>query len=170
MYDLILKISTRIYRYTYSILLQYSITLSIMTISYQIGNRKIIIAILAIVVFIFAIKLYQTYLFQTYNNHIETFESNLLKLKSQHKNNERFDNVSKKHNGVKIKRKITFDDLIKETEDIDPSKYTITNLKKSFFGYVNSFNKEKFKNTTGTTTEALEKFDYFKEKFFEIFK
>ena len=134
-----------------------------MTITYQ----KCIIAILAIVIVIFAIKLYKTY-----NNHIETFESNLIKLKYKSKNNERFDNVSTsgKNNKTKIKRKLTFDDLVKETEDIDPSKYTITNLKKSFFGYVNSFSKDKFKNTTGTTTEALEKFDYFKEKFFEIFK
>ena len=52
---------------------------------------------------------------------------------------------------------------------MDVEKYSISNIKKNFFDYVNSFKKDKFKNTSGTTTEALEKFDYFKEKFYEIF-
>lgn len=144
-----------------------------MTITYQ----KFIVAILAVVIFIFAIKLYKTYkndmleYTNVYDN-VESFESNLTKLKSGKNTGSRFENVSsnsRKRNSAKVKRKLTFDDLVKETEDIDPSKYSITNLKQNFFGYVNSFSKEKFKNTTGTTTEALEKFDYFKEKFFEIF-
>ena len=149
--------------------------------------KKFIIGILAIVIFAFIIKLYQTYQhnnntnLDTYDN-IEHFESILNKLKKTSNNNnagERFENVpnsissSKTHKNkgkIKLKSKLTFDDLVKETEDIDPSKYTISSMKNGFFTYVNSFKKEKFKNTTGTTTEALEKFDYFKEKFFEIFK
>jgi hypothetical protein len=65
--------------------------------------------------------------------------------------------------------KLSFDDIIKEAEDIDPGKYTVNSLKSSFFDYLESFQKAKFKNVTGTTDEALEKFGFFKDKFFEIF-
>ena len=136
--------------------------------------KKFIIGILAIVIIAFIIKLFQN---TDNTDNIEHFQSILKKLKTTSNNSERFDNVninvsSSKENKrkSKIKSKLTFDDLVKETEDIDPSKYTISSLKNSLFSYVNSFKKEKFKNTTGTTTEALEKFDYFKEKFYEIFK
>jgi len=143
--------------------------------------KKFIIGILAIVVIVFIIKLFQntdnTNTDNTNTENIEHFQSILKKLKTTSNNSERFDNVnvnvsSSKDNKrkLKIKSKLTFDDLVRETEDIDPSKYTISSLKNGLFSYVNSFKKEKFKNTTGTTTEALEKFDYFKEKFFEIFK
>lgn len=136
--------------------------------------KKFIIGILAIVIIAFIIKLFQN---TDNTDNIEHFQSILKKLKTTSNNSERFDNVninvsSSKENKrkSKIKSKLTFDDLVKETEDIDPSKYTISSLKNGLFSYVNSFKKEKFKNTTGTTTEALEKFDYFKEKFYEIFK
>ena len=139
--------------------------------------KKFIIGILAIVIIAFIIKLFQNTDNTDYTDNIEHFQSILKKLKTTSNNSERFDNVnvnvsSSKENKrkSKIKSKLTFDDLVKETEDIDPSKYTISSLKNSLFSYVNSFKKEKFKNTTGTTTEALEKFDYFKEKFYEIFK
>jgi hypothetical protein len=133
--------------------------------------KKFIINTLVIIFFAILIKLIHI---NYSNDNIENFESVLNKLKTS-KNKilgERFENVSnsKNKNKAKLKTKLTFDDLVKETETIDPSKYTISSLKKSFFTYVNSFKKEKFKNTTGTTTEALEKFDYFKEKFFEIFQ
>ncbi len=89
-------------------------------------------------------------------------------MKSNNKKN--YDSGSfQRTNNVKLKKKASFEDLIKETEDMDVDKFSVSNIKKNIFGYIDSFRKEKFKNTTGTTTEALEKFGYFKEKFFEIF-
>jgi len=139
-----------------------------MHITYQ----KFIIGILVIIIIIFAIKLYKTARENNVENtnQIENFESVLNKLKSK----ENFNDTSifkKQGNKTKLKKsKITFEDLIKDAEDIDPEKYTVSNIKNSFFKYVNSFNKEKFKNVSGTTTESLDKFSYFKNKFFEIFK
>jgi len=139
-----------------------------MHITYQ----KFIIGILVIIIIIFAIKLYKTARENNVENtnQIENFESVLNKLKSK----ENFNDTSifkKQGNKTKLKKsKITFEDLIKDEEDIDPEKYTVSNIKNSFFKYVNSFNKEKFKNVSGTTTESLDKFSYFKNKFFEIFK
>jgi hypothetical protein len=149
-----------------------------MHITYQ----KFIIGILAIIIIIFAIKLYKTYrennkkynkeYNKEYNtDYIENFESVLNKLKSKSKEN--FNNTSnfkKQGNKAKLKKKVTFEDLLKDTEDIDPGKYTVSEIKNNFFKYVNSFNTSKFTNVTGTTTESLDKFSYFKDKFFEIFK
>lgn len=70
----------------------------------------------------------------------------------------------------KSKSKLSFDDIVKEAEDMDPGRYTVDSLKNGFFKYIESFQKAKFQNVTGTTDEALEKFGFFKEKFFEIFK
>ena len=137
-----------------------------MHITYQ----KFIIGILVIIIIIFVIKLYKTARENT--NQIENFESVLNKLKSKSKENFNDTSIFKKQGGkTKLKKsKVTFEDLIKDAEDIDPEKYTVSNIKNSFFKYVNSFNKEKFKNVSGTTTESLDKFSYFKNKFFEIFK
>jgi len=137
-----------------------------MHITYQ----KFIIGILVIIIIIFAIKIYKTVRENT--NQIENFESVLNKLKSKSKENFNDTSIFKKQGGkTKLKKsKVTFEDLIKDAEDIDPEKYTVSNIKNSFFKYVNSFNKEKFKNVSGTTTESLDKFSYFKNKFFEIFK
>ena len=141
-----------------------------MHITYQ----KFIIGILVIIIIIFAIKLYKTTIENNVENknQIENFESVLNKLKSKSKENFNDTSIFKKQGGkTKLKKsKVTFEDLIKDAEDIDPEKYTVSNIKNSFFKYVNSFNKEKFKNVSGTTTESLDKFSYFKNKFFEIFK
>jgi hypothetical protein len=141
-----------------------------MHITYQ----KFIIGILVIIIIIFAIKLYKTTRENNVKNtnQIENFESVLNKLKSKSKENFNDTSIFKKQgNKTKLKKsKVTFEDLIKDAEDIDPEKYTVSNIKNSFFKYVNSFNKEKFKNVSGTTTESLDKFSYFKNKFFEIFK
>jgi len=141
-----------------------------MHITYQ----KFIIGILVIIIIIFAIKLYKTTRENNLENtnQIENFESVLNKLKSKSKENFNDTSIFKKQgNKTKLKKsKVTFEDLIKDAEDIDPEKYTVSNIKNSFFKYVNSFNKEKFKNVSGTTTESLDKFSYFKNKFFEIFK
>lgn len=134
--------------------------------------HKIIIGILAIIIIIFAIKLYKTAKENTTNttNQIENFESVLNKLKSKEKFNDT-SSFKKQGNKAKLKKtKVTFEDLLKETEDMHPENYSVSNIKNNFFKYVNSFNKDKFKNVTGTTTESLEKFSYFKDKFFEIFK
>ncbi len=132
--------------------------------------RKFIIGILVIVIILFIFKLCNTVRkngIEEFEN-IENFESILNKLKSNNKKN--YDSGSfQRTNNVKLKKKASFEDLIKETEDMDVDKFSVSNIKKNIFGYIDSFRKEKFKNTTGTTTEALEKFGYFKEKFFEIF-
>jgi hypothetical protein len=134
--------------------------------------HKSIIGILAIIIIIFGIKLYKTAKENNTNttNQIENFESVLNKLKSKEKFNDT-SSFKKKGNNAKLKKnKVTFEDLLKETEDMDPEKYSVSNIKNNFFKYINSFNKDKFKNISGTTTESLEKFSYFKDKFFEIFK
>lgn len=137
-----------------------------MTITY----KKFIIGILITIIIIFAIKLYKTVKQNNNTMYIEHFDSLLNKLKSKDKTND-LSNFEKQGDKTKLKKsKTTFEDLIKEAEDIDPEKYSIYNIKKDFFKYINSFNKDKFKNVTGTTTESLEKFSFFKDKFFEIFK
>ena len=98
----------------------------------------------------------------------EGFQSIINKFK-----NTRDKNTSKSTGKRKTNKKgskVSFDDLITEAEDMDPSKYTIDSVKNNFFTYLESFQKAKFQNVSGTTDEALEKFGFFKEKFFEIFK
>lgn len=68
------------------------------------------------------------------------------------------------------KSKVSFDDIVAEAEEMDPSRYTVDSIKNNFFNYLESFNKAKFKNVSGSTDEALEKFGFFKDKFFDIFK
>jgi hypothetical protein len=107
-------------------------------------------------------------LFNRDTNTNEGFQSIINKFK-----NTRDKNTSKsrgKRNTNKKGSKVSFDDLITEAEDMDPSKYTIDSVKNNFFTYLESFQKAKFQNVSGTTDEALEKFGFFKEKFFEIFK
>lgn len=104
-------------------------------------------------------------------NNIEQFESAINKLmrdKKTFKKNSptarsNFGNVTSK------KSKMTFDDLINEAEGMNVEKYTITNIKKNFFDYINSFKKVKFTNVTGSADETYEQLGMFKDKFFEIF-
>jgi hypothetical protein len=65
---------------------------------------------------------------------------------------------------------ITFEELLKASEEIDPKKISISNMKKEISDYNDSFKKEKFKNNSQSTAEAFEKFGLYKEKFFEIFQ
>ena len=117
--------------------------------------KNFILCILIIIITIFSINLYK-------KCKIEPFESKsiLSKLKN---------NTDVTINKSKIKKKVTFDDLLKKSEDFDVEKYSISNIKNNFFTYVNSFSKDKFTNITGSPTETLDKFSYFKDKFFEIF-
>jgi len=111
-----------------------------------------------------------------YKNNIERdtmtegFQSIINKFK-KNKNNKNQYNTDKKNNKkLRNGSKVSFDDLVAEAEDMDPSRYTVDNIKNNFFTYLESFQKAKFQNVSGTTDEALEKFSFFKEKFFEIFK
>ena len=100
---------------------------------------------------------------------VEGFQSIINKFK----NSQQSKGQSKKKNKNSInakKSKLTFDDIVKEAEDMDPGRYTVDTLKKDFFNYIESFRKAKFENVTGTTNEALDKFSFFKDKFFEIFR
>lgn len=139
-------------------------------LSRPITYKQFIIIILIIIIIFFSISLYNIYANANTNantdTNIEQFESILNNLK-----NPSLKSVLLKNNSNKVKNKktVTFDDLIKDAEDIDPSKYSVSNIKNSFFTYINSFGKDKFKNVSGTTTESLEKFGYFKDKFFDIF-
>ena len=122
--------------------------------------------------------------------YIENFESILKDLNKKKKNkkknnNDSDDNDSNNSNSLnysnsEIKKQLsalkskktgtTFDDLFKASENMNPEKISISNMQKELSKYYNSFNKEKFKNNSKSTAESFEKFAFYKEKFFEIFK
>jgi hypothetical protein len=95
---------------------------------------------------------------------IESFVSVINKLKKGKEKKEKKE--GKNNSKTKKKSKLTFDDIVKEAEEIEPEKYSVDSLKKDFHNYINSFQKAKFENITGTTNEALDKFTFFKDKFF----
>ena len=102
-------------------------------------------------------------------NHLEeAFESSINKLIRNKKKNTTNSNRQMNNENPK-KSKLTFDDLIKESETMNVEKYTITNMKKNFYDYINSFKKANFNNVTGTADETYEQLGMFKDKFFEIF-
>jgi hypothetical protein len=123
---------------------------------------------------------------------IENFESvlkglnknnNKKKKKTNSNNNDNdYDNSNDNlsYNSLELKKSLkklkskktgtTFDDLFKATENMNPDKLSLTNIKEELFNYNNSFKKEKFKNISQNTAESFEKFGLYKEKFFEIFK
>lgn len=100
----------------------------------------------------------------------EGFQGIINKFKNTRDKNKNTSKSTGKRNTNKKGSKVSFDDLVTEAEDMDPSRYTVDNIKNNFFTYLESFQKAKFQNVSGTTNEALEKFGFFKEKFFEIFK
>ena len=106
----------------------------------------------------------------------EGFQSIINKFKNAREKNTSYKSTSNKNKSVGKKNrggskvKVSFDDLVTEAEEMDPSKYTVDNIKNNFFTYLESFQKAKFQNVSGTTDEALEKFGFFKDKFFDIFK
>jgi len=119
-------------------------------------------------------KLYKTYHLD--KNEIENgnmkegFQSIINKFKNNKNRNNGILKTDKKPNKLGKGSKVSFDDLVSEAEDMDPSRYTVNSIKNNFFTYLESFQKAKFKNVSGTTDEALEKFGFFKDKLFEIFK
>lgn len=110
---------------------------------------------------------------------IENFESVINKFKLENnasnasKNNKikrNRKNSNNRKNKGKNNDKITFDDLVKEGENLNVNNYTVDSIKEDFWKYANSFKSDKFTNVTGTTNESLEKLSLFKDKFFEIFE
>ena len=133
-------------------------------------------------------------MFKNHNiENIENFESILSGLKNKKKkenfskNSDNSDNLDKLNNQTKSKNKTdsyiknslrklksktsgtTFDDLLNETEFMDPERLSLESMQKDLANYSNSFKKEKFKNNSKSTAESFEKFGFYKEKFFEIF-
>ena len=149
-------------------------------------SNKIIIIILCIILGLIIYKLYKND--KTYKNNIEHFGilNNLNNKKKNKKNNNKKNNNNNNNNNnndidtLSLKQKIsklkskktgaTFEDLLKATEDMNPEKLSLSNMKEEFYKYNNSFKKEKFKNNSKSTAESFEKFAFYKEKFFEIFK
>ena len=148
-------------------------------------SNKIIIIILCIILGLIIYKLYKND--KTYKNNIEHFGilNNLNNKKKNKKNNNKKNNNNNNNNDndidtLSLKQKIsklkskktgaTFEDLLKATEDMNPEKLSLSNMKEEFYKYNNSFKKEKFKNNSKSTAESFEKFAFYKEKFFEIFK
>jgi hypothetical protein len=122
------------------------------------------------------------YKFNQDEDTIENFESNLSKLKNKNnsykkknKTKSSFFNITggnsndNSDNHKTSKSGATFNDLMNMTEKMKPQRYTYDNIKEEIQKYSKSFNKEKFKNNSKDTTEALEKFSLYKKKFFEIF-
>jgi hypothetical protein len=82
--------------------------------------------------------------------------------------------ISKYHNSIRAlkseKNDMTFEDVLKAGEAIDPNVFTIEHMKNELLKYSRSFSKEKFKNNSQNTAESFEKFGLYKEKFFELFR
>jgi len=151
--------------------------------------NKIIIIILCIILFLVIYNLYKND--KIYNNfNIEHFGV-LNKLNNKKKKKSNFTNINTISNNTSTntntknknldfnkhlnsfksnKSGITFEDLIKASEEIDPKKVSFANIGEQISKYNNSFYKEKFKNNSKNTSESFEKFSLYKEKFFEIFK
>ena len=123
------------------------------------------VAILIAIIVILIIIIYKYNENNKYNN-IENF-SVLKKLKKK-KSKNNFDNVLEKTKNND--KNITFDELMKQSEDFKKQKDKIPNFADSIINYKNSFKQKKFKNNSETTAEAFEKFALYKDKFFEIFK
>uniref|UniRef100_A0A6C0HM80 Uncharacterized protein n=1 Tax=viral metagenome TaxID=1070528 RepID=A0A6C0HM80_9ZZZZ len=117
--------------------------------------------------------------------------SNTNKINTKRKHTEKFDDVtnkglldsalkifksknnkSNKSNKSNNNNNYTIDEVIDRSEKLHSGIgiLTIDNLKEQSINYYKSFKKEKFKASSGSTAEALDKFKLFKEKFFDIFK
>ena len=142
--------------------------------TFKLTYENMLYLALGLISIIIIYKLYKTFYSSEIgsDNMKEGFQSIINKFKNN-KNNSILKS-DKKRNKQRNKQgkgsKVSFDDLVAEAEDMDPSRYTVDNIKNNFFTYLESFQKAKFQNVSGTTNEALEKFGFFKEKFFEIFK
>ena len=127
-------------------------------------SRVIIVIIIIIILLIIIYKLY--YQKNDKYNTMEHFGI-LKNLKSKKKSKNNFKNIPKTKND---KDDITFDDLVKSSENFSKEKDKLSNITDSISEYKNSFKHSKFKNNSKNSAEAFEKFGLYKEKFLEIFK
>ena len=103
------------------------------------------------------------------NNYIENFESVLSKLKKKNNNN----NDTKKKNKNKnnnTKKSVTFDEMVSKSEKFAKEKDDLESITDALSKYKKVFNAKKFKNDSKSTAESFEKFHFYKEKLFELFK
>lgn len=123
-------------------------------------NIKLLVILFISVLLLFV--LYKLYYNDNFIEHFGVLEKmkNISKRKIKNRK-EKFANT--------IKKKASFDDLFKATENMDPNRYSMTSIFNNLSDYKESFNKEKFKNNSKNTSESFEKFALYKEKFFELF-
>ena len=155
-------------------------------------TNKILVIILCIVLGLIVYKLYKNDSDSDRDNYSNNYNEEYVehfgildKIKKKNKkknsnsnsnNKDKFEdiNMSKYHNSVRSlkseKDGMTFEDVLKAGEAIDPNKLTIEYMKNELFKYNKSFSKEKFKNNSKNTAESFEKFALYKEKFFELFR
>jgi hypothetical protein len=126
-------------------------------------SRVIILVIITIILLIIIYKLY--YQKNDKYNTMEHFGI-LKNLKSKKKSKNNFKNIPKTKN---TKDDISFDELVKSSENFSKEKDKLSNITDSILNYKNSFKHSKFKNNSASTAEAFEKFGLYKEKFLEIF-
>ena len=120
--------------------------------------------------FIFCCILVFFVLYKLYNKDNLQIEHFGVLEKMKNINKKKKTNQKDKFSNIKSNKTTTFDDIISITENIDSNKYSIDNMYKNLSDYKASFNKEKFKNNSKSTAESFEKFAFYKEQFFNIFK
>jgi len=103
------------------------------------------------------------------NNYIENFESILSKLNTKNKTNKKNNNNNNNNNNKKNKS-ISFDELISNSEKFSKEKDNLESITDALDKYKKIFNSKKFKNNSKSTAESFEKFKFYKDKFFELFK
>ena len=127
-------------------------------------SHTLYILLLIIVLVIIVYKLYTKS-----KDQIENFESVLSKLSSSSSKKNKKNKKNNERNTKKNKSE-TFDNIMKRSEDFTKRKDSMPDFMSVFNKYKKSFSKEKFKNNSKSTGEALKKFSLYKEKLFEIFK
>jgi hypothetical protein len=143
-------------------------------------NTKLCILILfSIIIIIMTYKLYCKDLnnYEVNNNNVEHFESILSKLKTNkhtntnnNKNKNNKNNNKNNKNNMKNKKNITFDELITKSEKFAKEKDNLESITDALAKYKKIFKSDKFKNNSQSTAESFEKFGFYKEKLFELFK
>ena len=144
-------------------------------------TRQILFCIFCVILVLIIYNLYKSC--NTISNYenienfsiLEDLNNNSDKKKKKKKNNnDNDDNIldfKKSIKSLKSKKTgTTFDDLFKAAEDMKPEKLSMTHMLKELSKYNDSFKKEKFNNNSKNTAESLEKFKFYKEQFFNIFK
>jgi hypothetical protein len=144
-------------------------------------NTKLFILVLfSIIIIIITYKLYSNDTHNhnhNHNNTIENFESILSKLKTNKKNSNNTKNKSNnksnnktKNNNNKNKKEITFDEIITNSEKFSKEKDNLESITDALAKYKKIFKSNKFKNNSQSTAESFEKFGFYKDKLFDLFK